>query len=56
MIPARYFEEPDALGEPTLWHSSDMRPEPQAILCRHAITGPDAEYHWRRIVEAMEAL
>jgi len=51
-----YFEAaPDGGDEPTLWHSVDPAGEPQAILRRCDIGGTDGDYHWRKIVAAMEA-
>ena len=50
-----YFMAPDGYGEPTLWHSVDPLEEPQAILRRCDVGGADSDYHWRKIIAALEA-
>lgn len=52
-----YFESTDGDGEPTLWHAVDFdEGNAVPILRRCDIRASDRDYHWRKIVAAMETL
>ena len=52
-----YFVDNDGDGEPTLWHCVDLdEGNAVPIIRRCDIRGSDPDYHWRRIVAAMETL
>lgn len=51
-----YFEAPDDDGEPTLWNAAGLdEADAYPVLRRCDLRCSDREYHWRKIVAALEA-